>query len=146
MMALAGLPVPASAAEFPLFDRILADIGDSQSIQESLSTFSAHYQSGERDAKKNVALFEIAPERVDRIRIEGPDGSETIILRSGAGWILPDLGDFPADAVRVKETLDRLLLARRVLAVGSGAEAQREYKVADDTFERRSPRAATSTA
>lgn len=42
MMALAGLPVPAEAAEFPLFDRILADIGDSQSIQESLSTFSAH--------------------------------------------------------------------------------------------------------
>jgi DNA mismatch repair protein MutS2 len=42
LMALAGLPVPASAAEFPLFDRILADIGDSQSIQESLSTFSAH--------------------------------------------------------------------------------------------------------
>jgi len=42
MMALAGLPVPASEAEFPCFDRILADIGDSQSIQESLSTFSAH--------------------------------------------------------------------------------------------------------
>jgi DNA mismatch repair protein MutS2 len=42
MMALAGLPVPAAEAEFPWFDRILADIGDSQSIQESLSTFSAH--------------------------------------------------------------------------------------------------------
>jgi DNA mismatch repair protein MutS2 len=42
MMALAGLPVPAESAEFPYFDRILADIGDSQSIQESLSTFSAH--------------------------------------------------------------------------------------------------------
>jgi DNA mismatch repair protein MutS2 len=42
MMALAGLPVPADEAEVPLFDRILADIGDSQSIQESLSTFSAH--------------------------------------------------------------------------------------------------------
>lgn len=42
LMAHAGLPVPAVEAEFPLLDEVLADIGDHQSIQESLSTFSAH--------------------------------------------------------------------------------------------------------
>jgi DNA mismatch repair protein MutS2 len=42
LMAHAGLPVPAKEAEFPLFDDVLADIGDHQSIQESLSSFSAH--------------------------------------------------------------------------------------------------------
>lgn len=42
LMAQSGLPVPCEAAEFPLFDEVLADIGDNQSIQESLSTFSAH--------------------------------------------------------------------------------------------------------
>ena len=41
-MAQSGLPVPAAEAEFPIFDQVLADIGDNQSIQESLSTFSAH--------------------------------------------------------------------------------------------------------
>jgi DNA mismatch repair protein MutS2 len=41
-MAQAGLPVPAAEAEFPIFEQVLADIGDYQSIQENLSTFSAH--------------------------------------------------------------------------------------------------------
>jgi DNA mismatch repair protein MutS2 len=42
LMAQSGLPVPCAEAEFPIFDQLLADIGDNQSIQESLSTFSAH--------------------------------------------------------------------------------------------------------
>ncbi len=42
LMAQSALPVPALEAEFPLFEQVLADIGDYQSIQENLSTFSAH--------------------------------------------------------------------------------------------------------
>ncbi len=45
LMAQSGLPVCAAFARLPVFDRVLADIGDQQSIQANLSTFSAHVRN-----------------------------------------------------------------------------------------------------
>jgi DNA mismatch repair protein MutS2 len=42
MSAQAGIPVAAQRVVLPLFDRVLVDIGDEQSIATDLSTFSAH--------------------------------------------------------------------------------------------------------
>ncbi len=42
LSAQSGIPVAAQRAMLPIFDRILVDIGDEQSIAADLSTFSAH--------------------------------------------------------------------------------------------------------
>jgi DNA mismatch repair protein MutS2 len=42
MSAQSGIPVAAQRALLPIFDRVLVDIGDEQSIAADLSTFSAH--------------------------------------------------------------------------------------------------------
>jgi DNA mismatch repair protein MutS2 len=42
LMALSGVPVPASDAQIPFYGSILADIGDQQSLAANLSTFTSH--------------------------------------------------------------------------------------------------------
>lgn len=65
LMALSGIPVPAdSSSTFPQVSRLLVDIGDEQSIESSLSTFSAHVSHiaeilKEADAKTVILLDEL---------------------------------------------------------------------------------------
>jgi DNA mismatch repair protein MutS2 len=80
MLHQCGLRVPAARARLPVFDRVLADIGDDQSIAESLSTFSAH-------VRRLIAILEAAGER------------SLVLLDEPAAGTDPDEGSRLAQAV-----------------------------------------------
>jgi DNA mismatch repair protein MutS2 len=55
LMAQSGVPVPAEEAKLPLFESIYADIGDAQSIERDLSSFSAHVINLDRISREATA-------------------------------------------------------------------------------------------
>ncbi|MBR2024059.1 MAG: endonuclease MutS2, partial [Clostridia bacterium] len=64
LMAMCGLFIPAKRAQISVFDEIYCDVGDSQSIEESLSTFSSHITNvikitNEVNAKSLVLIDEL---------------------------------------------------------------------------------------
>ncbi|WP_294578140.1 endonuclease MutS2 [uncultured Thomasclavelia sp.] len=64
LMALCAMAVPCYEATVPLFDQICVDLGDEQSIEQSLSTFSSHMKrlieiTDEVTSKSLVLLDEV---------------------------------------------------------------------------------------
>jgi DNA mismatch repair protein MutS2 len=86
LSAQSGIPVAAERAEMPIFDHVLADIGDEQSIAADLSTFSAHIVNLK-------AMLDVATERSLILVDEMGTGTAP---EEGAALAVALLGEFRA--------------------------------------------------
>jgi DNA mismatch repair protein MutS2 len=121
LMAQAGLHIPADEhSEISIFEEIFADIGDEQSIEQSLSTFSSHLSR----------IIEIVRRIEEELQRETPDirgkMSETLVHKTGsrrlrALVLLDELGagTDPSEGSALARAILTFLLERHVTTVAT---------------------------
>lgn len=114
LMAKVGLYVPAKEpVEIPWFETILADIGDEQSLQQSLSTFSGHIR------------------RIGRILVALPADRASLVLLDEVG-----AGTDPAEGSALATALLQHLADRAYLTIATTHYGElKALKYQDQRFE-----------
>jgi hypothetical protein len=84
-----------------------------------------------------VLLEGVKADEITSLAVTDGQGSGVKLAKSGAQWVLPDAGDYPADAVKLASALTKLVEMKANRLVAQTPAAQRRLQVADDAFSRR---------
>jgi hypothetical protein len=82
-------------------------------------------------------LPEVKAEEVTSLAVTDAEGNHVKVAKSGVQWVLPDAGDYPADAAKIAPVLTKLVEMKADRMVAQTPAAQRRLQVADDAFSRR---------
>ncbi|MEJ2570374.1 MAG: DUF4340 domain-containing protein [Anaerolineales bacterium] len=82
-------------------------------------------------------LPDLSADEVQQIFIEDGDGDAITLARTEAGWVLPDIDDYPVLSDKVDTLIDGLLAIDTSRLIAQTESSQRRLKVAADEFERK---------
>jgi len=82
-------------------------------------------------------LPNVTADAVSRLVIQDAEGGRLALARQGDGWMLPDAGNFPAQADAITPLLEKILAIDTARLVAETADSHGRLEVAEDTFVRR---------
>ncbi|WP_448872977.1 DUF4340 domain-containing protein [Desulfobulbus propionicus] len=98
-------------------------------------THWGHRGSGPQSAKGSLLAVQAAS--INGLVLEDDDGHKLELNRVKEQWVLPGSGNFPADAIRVQELIDKLVNLQRGWPEATTSEAATRFKVAPENFAHR---------
>lgn len=90
----------------------------------------------EAQAGGGPLIPDFAADEVVSLTIQDGDGSRLVLSKEGEEWVLPEAGNFPADATRITPILDKIaaIESNRLVTQTEGSQAR--LQVAPDEFSR----------
>jgi hypothetical protein len=82
-------------------------------------------------------LLGVKSDEVTSLTVTDNQGNRVKLAKTGAQWVLPEAGDYPADATKITPVLDQLVEMKANRLVAETPASQARLQVADDAFARR---------
>lgn len=84
----------------------------------------------------HYGLVTLDPANIDHIRIEDEYDNETLLVKTGEQWLLPELEGLPANPAKVVELLASITAQDNSWPIAHSTTARQRFQVADYHFQR----------